>query len=111
MLLGRGRRLLLRRASTGGQLRAPVLRDIRRVAGVIEKHAAHSESFRPIDLSAAWNTIGKLCRRDATERKWTARSGAAAFEPLEAHTLRMLQHFTARPVANTAQGMVSFASC
>ena len=40
----------------------PRIGELRTVRQVVDAHAQHRKQYRPIDLGASWNTLGKLVR-------------------------------------------------
>ena len=67
---------------------------------------------RVLDVSACWNTLGKLVRREPTQRDWLREElrQKPALQPLLDTTLERLHRFKARPVANTAHGLAAVAT-
>ena len=64
--------------------------------------------MRPIDVSACWNSLGKLVRRDPRERAWLRdelRRRPQTLQPLLDSALEVLPRATAQPVANVAHGL------
>ena len=44
--------------------------DIKTVGEVLQVHEWHALAMGPMDVSACWNTLGKLVRRDYKQRDW-----------------------------------------
>ena len=74
------------------------------VRQVVDAHAQHSHRYRPPDYGASWNTLGKLVRQQAAERR-ALRAQPKLLEPLALATERALPDFDERPLAATTDGL------
>ncbi len=88
--------------------RLPRIGELPTVRAVIVAHELHGPAMRPIDVSACWNTLGRLVRCDHGGRD-ELRLEPEALRPLVDTTLRELPNFEARPLANTAHGLAVVA--
>ena len=84
----------------------PRIGELRTVRQVVDAHAEHGKQYRPRDLGASWNTLGKLVRQP-NERRELGGAPPAMLQPLAAHTEQALPKFDARPLANTVNGLAS----
>ena len=84
----------------------PRIGELRTVRQVVDAHAEHGKQYRPRDLGASWNTLGKLVRQP-NERRELGGAPPAVLQPLAAHTEQALPKFDARPLANTVNGLAS----
>ena len=83
----------------------PRIGELRTVRQVVDAHAQHRKQYRPIDLGASWNTLGKLVRQQS--EKQVLRAASQMLQPLAQHTEQALPKFDARPLANTVNGLAS----
>ena len=83
----------------------PLIGQLRTVRQVVGAHTEHGEKYRPIDLAATWNTLGKLVRQPNEKRELQGALGR--LQPLAEHTEQALPKFDARPLANTIGGLVN----
>ena len=83
----------------------PRIGELRTVRQVVDAHAQHHKQYRPNDLGASWNTLGKLVRRQS--EKQVLRDAPRILQPLAEHTEQALPKFGARPLANTVNGLAS----
>ena len=97
------RRWLSSRGGSG----IPRINALETVAQVLTVHNDHQQQLRPIDVSACWNTLGKLVRRNREQRQWLrdALHEAPVLQPLLDTTLQKLPFFEPRAVANSAHGL------
>ena len=91
-----------RRPTTSSAI--PKMNDCASVTAVLEAHAKHGPSMKPIDLSACWNQIGKLAAFQHKEQHWLRRN-RSALAPLLEHTKREVGRLPARPLANVTHGL------
>jgi len=87
----------------------PKLGQLASAAEVLSAHQTHGRSFRPLDLAAAWNALGKHSRKPR-ERQWLGREAGEGLAALAEQTLQMMPRFPARAVANTVHGAGSVES-
>ena len=83
----------------------PRIGELRTVRHVVDAHAEHRKQYRPKDLGASWNTLGKLVRQPNEKRM--LRDAPQMLQPLAEHTEQALPKFDARPLANTVNGLAS----
>ena len=83
----------------------PRIGELRTVRQVVDAHAQHHKQYRPNDLGASWNTLGKLVRRQS--EKQVLRDAPRILQPLAEHTEQALPKFGARPLANTVNGLAT----
>ena len=105
MLLRAGLARLGCRASQRGLSSVPRIGELRTVRQVVDAHAQHRKQYRPIDLGASWNMLGKLVRQQS--EKQVLRATPQMLQPLAQHTEQALPKFDARPLANTVNGLAS----
>jgi hypothetical protein len=84
----------------------PLIGELRTVQQVVDAHAEHGKRYRPRDLGASWNMLGKLVRQQS-EKRVLRGAPPAMLQPLAAHTEQALPNFDARPLANTVNGLAS----
>ena len=84
----------------------PLIGELRTVQQVVDAHAEHGKRYRPRDLGASWNMLGKLVRQQS-EKRVLRGAPPAMLQPLAAHTEQALPSFDARPLANTVNGLAS----
>ena len=77
--------------------------ELRTVRQVVDAHAQHRKRYRPIDLSASWNTLGKLARQP--DERCVLRAAPKLLHPLAKQTEQALPKFDARALANTVNGL------
>ena len=58
----------------------PRIGELRTVRQVVDAHAQHHKQYRPNDLGASWNTLGKLVRRQS--EKQVLRAAPRTLQPL-----------------------------
>ena len=83
----------------------PRIGELRTVRQVVDAHAQHRKQYRPNDLGASWNMLGKLVRQPNEKR--VLRGSPEILQPLAAHTEQALPKCDARPLANTVNGLAS----
>jgi hypothetical protein len=83
----------------------PRIGELRTVRQVVDAHAQHRKRYRPNDLGASWNTLGKLARLPS--EKQVLRAAPRMLQPLAEHTDQALPKFDARPLANTVNGLAT----
>ena len=105
MLLRAGLARLDCRPSCRGLSSVPRIGELRTVRQVVDAHAQHRKQYRPIDLGASWNMLGKLVRQQS--EKQVLRATPQMLQSLAQHTEQALPKFDARPLANTVNGLAS----
>ena len=83
----------------------PRIGELRTVRQVVDAHAQHHKQYRPNELGASWNTLGKLVRQPNEKR--VLRASPEMLLPLVEHTEQALPKCEARPLANTVNGLAS----
>ena len=83
----------------------PRIGELRTVRQVVDAHAQHRKQYRPKDLGASWNTLGKLARQPNEKR--VLRGAPEMLQPLATHTEQALPKFDERAVANAVNGLAS----
>ena len=83
----------------------PRIGELRTVRQVVDAHAQHRKRYRPNDLGASWNMLGKLARLPS--EKQVLRAAPRMLQPLAEHTDQALPKFDARPLANTVNGLAT----
>ena len=103
--LGPARRWLVVLASHG----KPRIGDCKTVSEVLRVHELHALAFSPMDVGTCWNVLGKLVRREHTQRDWLRKelSQKPALQLLLDTTLERLPSFKAKPLCNTAHGLAA----
>jgi hypothetical protein len=76
------------------------------VRQVVDAHAQHSHRYRPPDYGASWNTLGKLVRQQAAERR-ALRAQPKLLEPLALATERALPDFDEGRLAIIVNGLAN----
>ena len=76
------------------------------VRQVVDAHAKHSDRYRPPDYGASWNTLGKLVRQQAAERR-ALRAEPTLLEPLALATERALPGFDEGRLAIIVNGLAN----
>ena len=85
------------------QPKVPRIGEIKSVGEVLKIHERHALAMGSIDVSACWNTLGRLVRRDCAQRDWLRGElrRSTVLQPLLDSTHEQLQSFKAREVAIT----------
>ena len=79
----------------------PRIGELRTVRHVVDAHAEHRKQYRPKDLGASWNTLGKLVRQPNERRVLQGTPGM--LHPLAADTEQALPDFDAHALATTVK--------
>ena len=66
----------------------PRIGELETVRQVVDVHAQHHKKYRPNDLSASWNTLGKLVHQQ--NEKQVLRDAPRMLQPLAEHTEQAL---------------------
>jgi hypothetical protein len=106
--------LSTRRHARGGVGAVPRIGEIESVEEVLRVHRQHSKVMRQMDVSACWNTLGKLVKRRPSERQWLRlklRERPDVLQPLVDTTLAHLPRLKARPLANATHGLGAVSEC
>ena len=83
----------------------PDLRNLRSVAEFVEAHRQHGVNYTDATLSATWNLLGKLMRRDRRGSERYFSQHGQKLKPLVEDTVRAVPFMNARNVANIAHGL------
>ena len=84
----------------------PPIGQLLTVRQVVDAHAKHSDRYKPPDYGASWNTLGKLVRQQAAERR-ALRAEPTLLEPLALATERALPGFDEGRLAIIVNGLAN----
>ena len=90
------------RAASG----VPRIGQLLTVRQVVDAHAKHRARYRPPDYCASWNTLGKLVREQAAERR-ALRAQPELLQPLASATERAPPDFDEGRVAMIVSGLAN----